>query len=152
MVTGKGHHKGVDWWALGVVLYESLYAMSPFDDNCDDVELFRRIASAPLEFPSYPSVSRKAKSFISALLKKDQLHRLGALASGSKGCMDHPWFEKINWDDMKNQSSPAPYVPKSYNQEEDKSASDSVDVPPMHSILTKYRPDIDPMKGWDEAF
>ena len=95
---------------------------------------------------------RKAKSFISALLKKDQLHRLGALASGSKGCMDHPWFEKINWDDMKNQSSPAPYVPKSYNQEEDKSASDSVDVPPMHSILTKYRPDIDPMKGWDDAF
>ena len=41
MVTGKGHNKAVDWWALGVVLFETLFAMSPFDDNCDDVELFR---------------------------------------------------------------------------------------------------------------
>ena len=156
MVTGKGHNKAVDWWALGVVLYESLYAMSPFDDNCDDVELFRRIASAPLEFPSYPSVSKKAKSFISKLLKKDQLHRLGALANGSKGCMDHEWFNSgsrpIDWDAMRKQAVSAPYVPKPYNPAEDKTASESVDVPPMHSVLTKYRPDADPMKGWDEAF
>lgn len=152
MVTGKGHHKAVDWWALGVVLFESLYAMSPFDDNCDDVELFRRIASAPLEFPQYPSVSRHGKDFITHLLKKDQMHRLGALANGSKGCMSHNWFSAINWEDLKNQDVNPPYVPKSYSQSEDKAASASVDVPPMHANLVKYRPGQDPMKGWDEAF
>ena len=44
---------------------------------------------------------------------------------------------------MKNQSAPAPYVPKEYNQDEDKAASDNVDVPPMHSILTKYNSSLD---------
>ena len=152
MVTGKGHNKGVDWWALGVVLFESLYAMSPFDDNCDDVELFRRIASAPLEFPQYPSVSKNAKSFITELLKKDQAHRLGALANGSEGCMKHFWFRNIEWNDMKSQDVRPPYVPKPYVQSEDKAASATVDVPPMHSNLTKYSPEEDPLKGWDDAF
>ena len=62
------------------------------------------------------------------------------------------WFQKIDWEGMKTQTIPAPYVPQAYNQAEDKTASEKVDVPPMHSVLTKYNPDTDPLKGWDEAF
>ncbi len=152
MVTGKGHSRAVDWWALGVVIFESLFAMSPFDDNCDDVELFRRIANAPLVFPDYPPVSNQAQKFIGALLHKDHNHRLGNLANGSDGCIQHQWFNDFDWAGLKNQTLGAPYVPPAYNQAQDQAASENVDVPEMHSTLTPYNPSADDQAGWDEVF
>ena len=152
MVTGKGHNKGVDWWALGVVLFETLFAMSPFDDNCDDVELFRRIANEPLEFPGYPQLQPNCTDFITQLLNKDSTKRLGALADGSDGCMKHAWFSDMNWGDLRAQTLKSPIVPTPYKQSEDKSASDAVEVPEMHSVLTKYRQSTDPQAGWTDAF
>lgn len=152
MVTGKGHNKGVDWWALGVVLFETLFAMSPFDDNCDDVELFRRIANEPLEFPEYPKLQPKCRDFITQLLQKDHTKRLGALADGSDGCIKHQWFSNLNWNDLRAQKMSSPIKVDPYKQSEDKSASDAVEVPEMHSVLTKYRSSTDPMVGWDDAF
>jgi len=152
MVTGKGHNKGVDWWALGVVLFETLFAMSPFDDNCDDVELFRRIANEPLEFPEYPKLQPKCRDFITELLQKDHTKRLGALADGSDGCIKHQWFSNLNWNDLRAQKMSSPIKVDPYKQSEDKSASDAVEVPEMHSVLTKYRSSTDPMVGWDDAF
>ena len=152
MVTGKGHNKGVDWWALGVVLYEMLFALSPFDDNCDDVELFRRISMQPLEFPEYPTPQPQCVNFITQLLAKDSSKRLGCLAEGSNGCMKHPWFSVYDWDKVRAQTMKSPITPTPYQQKDDKFASENVEVPEMHSVLTKYRPSQDPMKGWDDTF
>ena len=66
--------------------------------------------------------------------------------------MKHAWFSDMNWGDLRAQTLKSPIVPTPYKQSEDKSASDAVEVPEMHSVLTKYRQSTDPQAGWTDAF
>jgi protein kinase A len=72
LVIGKGHHKGVDYWALGILIYEMLCGYSPFQDpkNQDQVAICKNILRMKVEFPSY-MVDSDAKDLILKLLTKD---------------------------------------------------------------------------------
>jgi serine/threonine protein kinase len=71
----KGHGTAVDWWSLGMLVYEMLTGLPPWYTK-DRRELFRRIQKAPLVFPLH--VSRRAQSLIKGLLTRDPNYRLGA--------------------------------------------------------------------------
>jgi serum/glucocorticoid-regulated kinase 2 len=52
IITGAGHDKGVDWWSLGILLYEMLVGLPPFySENVST--MYDLIQSAPLRFPSF---------------------------------------------------------------------------------------------------
>merc|ERR1712050_716380 len=75
IVMNLGHGKAVDWWALGILLYELTVGIPPFySQNVN--EMYRKIQEAPLLFP--PNLSNACKELITKLLERDPKKRLGS--------------------------------------------------------------------------
>jgi serine/threonine protein kinase len=96
MVRKTGHGKNVDWYLLGVLLYEMLEGIPPFYDH-DKETLFQNILNNPVELSL--ELSEEAQDLILRLLYKDPNKRLGN-KNGAKDIKKHPWFNKINWKDI----------------------------------------------------
>ena len=81
MLDGTGHDKTVDWWALGIVVYEMLAGIPPFY-NQDMEQMFNNIQSGEIPWPNKKdhgfSFSKEAADLIKLLLEKDKHKRLGA--------------------------------------------------------------------------
>ncbi|KAH0694968.1 hypothetical protein KY285_022065 [Solanum tuberosum] len=88
MVENKAHDYAVDNWTLGILCYEFLYGVPPFEAE-RQTDTFRRIMKVDLSFPSIPDVSAEAKDLISQLLVKDSSKRLSL-----QKIMEHPWVIK----------------------------------------------------------
>lgn len=92
LLMGQGYNKTVDWWTLGVLLYEMLTGLPPFyDENTN--EMYRKILSEPLHFSDV--VPPAAKDLLTKLLNRDPKERLGA--NGSAEIKAHPFFHAIDW-------------------------------------------------------
>ncbi|CAG9990339.1 unnamed protein product [Clonostachys byssicola] len=92
LLMGRGYNKTVDWWTLGVLLYEMLTGLPPFyDENTN--EMYRKILSEPLHFSD--AVPPAAKDLLTKLLNRDPEKRLGA--NGSAEIKAHPFFHAIDW-------------------------------------------------------
>ncbi|KAJ1398475.1 Serine/threonine-protein kinase, active site [Sesbania bispinosa] len=88
MVENKAHDYAVDNWTLGILCYEFLYGVPPFEAE-SQVDTFKRIMKVDLSFPHTPSVSSDAKNLISRLLVKDSSRRLSL-----QKITEHPWIIK----------------------------------------------------------
>ncbi|XP_078442188.1 ataurora3 [Wolffia australiana] len=88
MVEKKAHDYAVDNWTLGVLCYEFLYGVPPFEEE-DQGNTFRRIMKVDLKFPATPYISTEAKDLISKLLVKDSSQRLSL-----QKILEHPWILK----------------------------------------------------------
>lgn len=86
MVEGRDHDSAVDVWSLGVLAYEFLCGVPPFEAEGHS-ETYKRILRVDLHFPAH--VSADARDMISGLLVKDPKARLPL----SK-LLDHPWIKK----------------------------------------------------------
>ncbi|EFQ99935.1 AGC/AKT protein kinase [Nannizzia gypsea CBS 118893] len=94
LLLGHGYTKAVDWWTLGVLLYEMLTGLPPFYDE-DTNEMYRKILHDPLTFPGPEIVPGAARDLLSRLLDRDPHRRLGANGAGEiKG---HHFFANIDW-------------------------------------------------------
>ncbi|KAI1265677.1 Pkinase-domain-containing protein [Xylariaceae sp. FL1019] len=94
LLMGQGYNKTVDWWTLGVLLYEMLTGLPPFyDENTN--EMYRKILSEPLHFPGADVVPPAAKDLLTKLLNRKPEERLGA--NGSAEIKAHPFFHAIDW-------------------------------------------------------
>jgi serum/glucocorticoid-regulated kinase 2 len=94
LLLGQGYTKTVDWWTLGVLLYEMLTGLPPFyDENTN--EMYRKILSEPLHFPSADVVPPAAKDLLTKLLNRKPDQRLGA--NGASEIKAHPFFHSIDW-------------------------------------------------------
>ncbi|KAK2066634.1 hypothetical protein P8C59_000433 [Phyllachora maydis] len=94
LLLGNGYNKTVDWWTLGVLLYEMLTGLPPFYDETVN-EMYRKILSEPLHFPSHDVVPPAAKDLLTKLLDRNPQQRLGA--NGSAEIKAHPFFHAIDW-------------------------------------------------------
>ncbi|TVU50872.1 hypothetical protein EJB05_02266, partial [Eragrostis curvula] len=107
IVSGEGHGSSVDWWTLGIFIYELLYGATPFKGYDNEMTLANIVARA-LEFPKDPSVSSAAKDLVTGLLAKDPARRLGATV-GAAAIKRHPFFNGVNWALLR--CAAPPYVP-----------------------------------------
>jgi len=112
IILSKGHDKGVDYWAFGVLIYEMLVGRSPFYTyGSDQVSLFKRIVQVKYGFPE-GKVNDLAQDLITRLIVRRQANRFGCLARGDMDIRDHPWFAVIDTEKLLNKNFAAPWVPK----------------------------------------
>ncbi|KAJ4753326.1 Protein kinase [Rhynchospora pubera] len=95
IIRGDGHGSSVDWWTLGIFLYELLFGRTPFKGPGNE-ETLANVISQSLKFPDSPSVSFHAKDLIRGLLVKEPENRLGSLR-GAAEIKQHPFFDGLNW-------------------------------------------------------
>ncbi|KZV28442.1 KCBP-interacting protein kinase isoform 1 [Dorcoceras hygrometricum] len=95
IIKGEGHGSAVDWWTLGVFLYELLYGKAPFKGTGNE-ETIANVVLQNLKFPDTPIVSFHARDLIRGLLVKDPENRLGT-ETGAAEIKRHPFFEGLNW-------------------------------------------------------
>ncbi|KAK5686489.1 Serine/threonine-protein kinase [Elasticomyces elasticus] len=94
LLHGQGYTKAVDWWTLGVLLYEMLTGLPPFyDENTN--EMYRKILAEPLHFPGPEIVPPAARDLLTRLLDRDATRRLGS--NGAAEIKAHPFFHSIDW-------------------------------------------------------
>ncbi|KAK3412880.1 phototropin-2 [Eucalyptus grandis] len=104
IITGAGHSSAIDWWALGILLYEMLYGRTPFRGK-NRQKTFANILHKDLTFPSSIPVSLAARQLIYALLQRDPASRLGS-NNGANEIKQHPFFRGINWPLIRCMSPP----------------------------------------------
>lgn len=119
ILRGNDYDFSVDWWALGVLLYEMLAGRSPFDvvdaienpDQFTEDFLFQVILDKTIRIPR--SISVKAQSVLKGFLNKNPLERLGCHPqSGFSDITSHPFFKSIDWVLLEAKQVAPPYKPK----------------------------------------
>ncbi|KAI7885358.1 camp-dependent protein kinase 9 [Lichtheimia hyalospora FSU 10163] len=109
IIQSKGHGKAVDWWALGILIFEMLAGYPPFfDDN--SFGIYEKILTGKVQFPSH--FEGFAKDLLKRLLVSDRTKRLGNLKGGSDDIKRHKWFRGVDWIGLLEKTVRAPIIPK----------------------------------------
>lgn len=110
IISGEGHGSAVDWWTLGIFMFELFYGVTPFRGVDNELTLANIVARA-LEFPKEPAVPATAKDLIGQLLAKDPVRRLGS-TMGASAIKRLPFFQGVNWALLR--CTPPPFIPPSF--------------------------------------
>lgn len=101
----------VDWWALGVLMYEMMAGQPPFEaDNEDD--LFEAILNDDVLYPVW--LSKEAVNILKAFMTKNPAKRLGCVNSqgGEDAIRAHPFFKDMDWEALESRNMKPPFKPK----------------------------------------
>jgi serine/threonine protein kinase len=109
IIQSKGHGKAVDWWALGILIFEMLAGYPPFYDE-NPFGIYQKILAGKIDFPR--QFDSKAKDLVKKLLTSDRSKRLGCLRNGAEDIKKHKWFGKTDWNAVYNITIPAPFIPE----------------------------------------
>uniref|UniRef100_A0A2K6KHG5 non-specific serine/threonine protein kinase n=1 Tax=Rhinopithecus bieti TaxID=61621 RepID=A0A2K6KHG5_RHIBE len=109
VLEDNDYGRAVDWWGLGVVMYEMMCGRLPFY-NQDHEKLFELILMEEIRFPR--TLGPEAKSLLSGLLKKDPKQRLGGGSEDAKEIMRHRFFAGIVWQHVYEKKLSPPFKPQ----------------------------------------
>ncbi|TPX32142.1 hypothetical protein SmJEL517_g04729 [Synchytrium microbalum] len=110
IIQAKGYGKAVDWWALGVLLYEMIAGHPPFYDE-DHFKLYEKILAGKLRFPIH--FDGDAKDLVRRLLTADLTRRFGNLRGGAADIKAHKFFAGVDWKSLVEGRIAPPFIPKS---------------------------------------
>lgn len=115
VILRQGYGKPVDWWSMGIILYEFLIGCVPFFGDTPE-ELFAHTVNDDIEWPDEDDwpVQPEAKDIITVLLQQSPRDRLGT--GGSHEVKEHPYFYGVNWNSLLRQK--AEFVPQLVNDED----------------------------------
>ncbi|KAG7037059.1 putative serine/threonine protein kinase IREH1 [Cucurbita argyrosperma subsp. argyrosperma] len=109
ILLGTGHGATADWWSVGIILFELIVGIPPFNAEHPQT-IFDNILNRKIPWPQIPEeMSHDAQDLIDRLLTEDPHQRLGAI--GAHEVKQHMFFKDINWDTLARQK--AAFVPTS---------------------------------------
>ncbi|KXJ94028.1 camp-dependent protein kinase catalytic subunit [Microdochium bolleyi] len=111
VIQNKGHTTAVDWWALGILIYEFVTGYPPFWHQ-NPIEIYKQIVEKPVVFPADPPISENAQNIIRSFCTVDRSRRLGNISGNANAVKSHPFFEGIDWDALLDRQIPPPIVPQ----------------------------------------
>uniref|UniRef100_A0A8B9HQY9 Ribosomal protein S6 kinase a, polypeptide 3a n=1 Tax=Astyanax mexicanus TaxID=7994 RepID=A0A8B9HQY9_ASTMX len=110
VVNRRGHTHSADWWSYGVLMFEMLTGMLPFQGK-DRKETMTMILKAKLGMPQF--LSGEAQSLLRNLFKRNPGNRLGAGPDGVEEIKRHPFFSTIDWNKLFRREMHPPFKPAS---------------------------------------
>jgi len=143
IVGGRGHGKGVDWWTLGILIYEMLASSPPFYDD-DPMKTYAKILAATVTFP--PHFSKSAVLLIRKLLNPRPTRRLGVVRGDE--IKNQLWFEGFDWEKLFKRELRPPIIPTVYS-DTDLSNFEGQKAEP--DLIPVYVEDL-AHPGWDTDF
>jgi protein-serine/threonine kinase len=146
VIRGKGHTSAVDWWTLGIFIYEMLYGTTPFKGR-DRKATFSNVLKKDVKFHDAQLVSSNCKNLIKKLLIKDETKRLGS-KSGASDIKYHAFFKNTQWALLRHQQPPMiPVLTKNKKVDNRKQETFSLEEPSASSSNSKpvdLNPESDP--------
>ncbi|XP_028253129.1 cGMP-dependent protein kinase 2 [Parambassis ranga] len=107
IIKNQGHDFAVDFWSLGILIFELLAGSPPFSSS-EPQKIYAKILDGVLKYPPY--LSEAAKSIISKLCRPRSGQRLGNTKNGIKDVRHHRWFSSMNWHKLRMGQLDAPTV------------------------------------------
>uniref|UniRef100_A0A8C2DNV5 protein kinase C n=1 Tax=Cyprinus carpio TaxID=7962 RepID=A0A8C2DNV5_CYPCA len=108
VLTETSYTRAVDWWGLGVLIFEMLVGESPFPGD-DEEEVFDSIVNDEVRYPRF--LSTEAISIMRRLLRRNPERRLGAGERDAEDVKKHLFFRNIDWDGLLAKKVKPPFVP-----------------------------------------
>lgn len=108
LLDDNGYSKIVDFWSLGVLLFEMCCGWSPFYAE-DTQQMYKLICFGKVKFPR-GVIGEDGKQFVKGLLNRNPKHRLGAQRDAAE-LKEHPFFKSIDWDLLAQRAVPPPFKP-----------------------------------------
>lgn len=140
MILRQGYGKPVDWWSMGIILYEFLIGMVPWSGDSTAEELFSHVINDEIEWPSdddWP-LPEEAKLIITQLLMPNPVDRLGT--QGANEVKEHPFFAGLDWDALLRQK--AEFVPQ---------LNDEYDTSYFDTRLDRYNHELEDSEGLNDS-
>lgn len=109
IILSKGYNKAVDWWALGVLVYEMAAGYPPFFAD-QPIQIYEKIVSGKVRFPSH--FSSDLKDLLKNLLQVDLTKRYGNLKNAVNDIKNHKWYATTDWIAIYQKKVEAPFIPK----------------------------------------
>jgi serine/threonine protein kinase len=134
ILQGSPHGKPVDWWSLGILLYELTVGIPPFYSHNTN-EMYHKIQYGVLKFP--PHLSEECRHLISSLLNRNPDDRLGSSTDDVEEIKAHPFFESTDWEAILSKEATPPYRPRVNTAEGDTSlfSAEFTDEPVVDSLV-----------------
>uniref|UniRef100_A0A8B9IR69 protein kinase C n=1 Tax=Anser cygnoides TaxID=8845 RepID=A0A8B9IR69_ANSCY len=132
VLTDISYTRAVDWWGLGVLIYEMLVGESPFPGD-DEEEVFDSIVNDEVRYPRF--LSSEALSIIRKLLRKCPERRLGAGERDAEEIKIQAFFKEIDWDALYARTLKPPFVP---------TLRDPTDISNFDEEFTSQKPIVTP--------
>ena len=123
IILNEGHDLAVDYWALGVLIFEMIVGAPPFYAE-DPMEVYEKILGGNPAMPTF--FTRNLTDLIKKLLRSQQGKRLGNTKGGTAAVIKHKWFSSFDWSGLESGEMKAPYKP-TVSSKEDVSNFDSFD-------------------------
>ncbi|XDT20143.1 Serine/Threonine protein kinases active-site signature [Nakaseomyces glabratus] len=108
VIATKPYNKSVDWWSLGVLIYEMLAGYTPFYDTTP-MKTYEKILHGKVVYPQF--FNSDVIDLLSKLLTADLTRRIGNLQKGAQDIKSHPWFAEVVWEKLLAKDIETPYEP-----------------------------------------
>ncbi|XP_072239590.1 serine/threonine-protein kinase N1 isoform X1 [Leuresthes tenuis] len=115
VLTDTSYTRAVDWWGLGVLIYEMLVGESPFPGD-DEEEVFDSIVNDEVRYPRF--LSTEAIAIMRRLLRRNPERRLGYGEKDAEEVKKQPFFRNVDWEALLQKKVPPPFVPSIRSKED----------------------------------
>ncbi|KAF9784064.1 kinase-like domain-containing protein [Thelephora terrestris] len=113
VVNQSRYNKSVDWYALGVLIFEMLFGQPPFHEpEISPMALYNKISKGPSTIQWPPFFNPRATDLILKLMETDPSKRYGNMRNGAGDVFAHPWFKEVVWQNLLTKNISPPYIPK----------------------------------------
>lgn len=137
IIQSKGYDKAVDWWSLGILIYEFCVGRTPFyKSQCNELTMYGNILNGDYSIPS--TFSGYLADLVRNLVQTDLTKRLGRLKNGVDDIKYHKWYRDIDWKALYHQELIAPMKPTVKNDGDTSNFVKYSDTPYLKSAVCKF--------------
>ena len=143
IILNKGHDVAVDWWSLGILIFEMLAGYPPFSEDLSSKQtVFEQILNQRVDIPDY--FHPHARDIVQKLLVPDPSARVG-FVKGMRDIKNHEWFYGIEWDKLYERRDCGPLNPEVVRDGDTHNFYKFSDVELQHELE-------DPSLNYDQIF